>query len=160
MGVCIFSILFIVENFNKYIMGHHNYEDAIKGVYKGLFLLAAVTLVEVFFSLAGKGYIPGLGFLEEIHWLVYVIGAVLIILSLYKAYFIVYEFMHMGSEVRGLRLTVVMPMLLLVWAVIAFFQEGGAWKNRRDVIKQRNEIKTIDTAPMGSAIKEFPINDI
>lgn len=141
-------------------MAHHNYEDAIKGVYKGLFLLAAVTLVEVFFSLAGKGYVPGLTFLEDIHWLVYVVGFILIALSLYKAYFIIYEFMHMGSEVRSLRLTVIMPSLLLVWAVIAFFHEGNSWKVRRDVIKQRNEIQTIDAPATGSLIKELPTNDI
>ena len=138
-------------------MGHSNYEDAIKGVYKGLFLLAAVTLIEVFFSLAGKGYVPGFTFLEEARWAVYVIGFVLIVLSLYKAYFIVYEFMHMGAEAKGLRMTVLLPTLLLVWAVVAFFNEGGAWKNRRDVIKQRNEIQIEYTAPIGSTIKEVPI---
>ncbi len=141
-------------------MGHHNYEDAIKGVYKGLFLLAAVTLVEVFFSLAGKGYIGFLGFLEHASWAVYVVGFALIALSLYKAYFIVYEFMHMGSEVRGLRMTVLLPTLLLVWAVVAFFQEGGSWKTRRDVIKQRNEIQVKQVPQTGSLIKELPTNDI
>ena len=35
--------------------------------------------------------------------------------------------MHMGHEVKGLRMTVLMPMLLLVWAIIAFFYEGSAW---------------------------------
>ena len=40
--------------------GHLSYEDSIKNVYKGLVLLAVVTLVEVFLSLLGKGYIiPG-----------------------------------------------------------------------------------------------------
>ncbi len=141
-------------------MGHHNYEDAIKGVYKGLFLLAAVTLVEVFFSLAGKGYIPGLTFLEEAHWAVFVVGFALIALSLYKAYFIVYEFMHMGSEVKGLRMTVLLPTLLLVWAVVAFFYEGSAWKNNREVIQERNEIQVKQIPQTGSLIKELPTNDI
>ena len=41
-------------------MAHLSYEESIKKVYKGLLLLAAVTLVEVFLSLLGKGYvIPG-----------------------------------------------------------------------------------------------------
>ena len=141
-------------------MGHHNYEDAIKSVYKGLFLLAAVTLVEVFFSLAGKGYIGFLGFLEHASWAVYLVGFALIALSLYKAYFIVYEFMHMGSEVKGLRMTVLLPTLLLVWAVVAFFQEGGSWKTRRDVIQQRNEIQVKQVPQTGSLIKELPTNDI
>ena len=140
-------------------MGNLNYDAAKKAVFKGMWLLAAVTLVEVFFSLAGKGYIPGLTFLEDAKWAVYVVGAVLVILSLYKAYFIVYEFMHMGGEVKGLRMSVLLPMLLLVWAVIAFFQEGGAWKSRRDVIKQRNDIKTID-APIGGIINKSDTKNI
>ena len=48
--------------------------------------------------------------------------------------------MHMGHEVKGLRMTVLMPMLLLVWAVVAFFHEGDAWKNRRDKILKKNAI--------------------
>ena len=38
-------------------MGHLSYEDSKKAVYKGLVLLGIVTLIEVFFSLLGKGYI-------------------------------------------------------------------------------------------------------
>ena len=51
--------------------------------------------------------------------------------------------MHMGHEARGLRLTVLMPTLLLVWAIIAFFTEGNYWYESRDLIKQKNE-RTID----------------
>lgn len=122
-------------------MGSTNYEGAKKAVFKGMWLLAAVTLVEVFFSLAGKGYVPGLGFFEEYKWGVYVIGFALIALSLYKAYFIVYEFMHMGHEVKGLRMSVLLPTLLLVWAVVAFFNEGESWKTRRNVVKERNNVE-------------------
>jgi len=140
-------------------MGHSNYEAARKAVFKGMWLLAAVTLVEVFFSLAGKGYVPGLGFFEEYKWGVFVIGVALIALSLYKAYFIVYEFMHMGHEVKGLRLSVLLPTLLLVWAVIAFFQEGGSWKDRREVIEQRNDVETIEK-PIGSTIRDIETKNI
>ena len=38
-------------------MGHLSYEDSKKLVYKGLVLLAVVTLIEVFFSLLGKGHV-------------------------------------------------------------------------------------------------------
>lgn len=120
-------------------MGHLSYEESIKNVYRGLILLGAVTLVEVFLSLLGKGYvIPGA---EEYSVLIYIVGLGLICLSLYKAYFIIYEFMHMGYEVKGLAMTVLLPTLLLVWAIIAFFQEGDSWKGRREQIKEKNEIK-------------------
>lgn len=120
-------------------MGHHqSYEEKIKGVYKGLILLAVLTIVEVLISLFGKGH---LGFEPTSSVILGIVGFGLIALSLYKAYFIIYEFMHMGHEVRGLRLTVLMPTLLLVWAVIAFFHEGNSWFERRDLIKQKNERK-------------------
>lgn len=120
-------------------MGNLSYEDSKKLVYKGLVLLAVVTLVEVFFSLLGKGHV--IGGLEDITWLGYLIGLILIVLSLYKAYYIIYEFMHMRYEVKGLALSVLLPTVLLVWALIAFFQEGTAWKQRRQQIEEKNEEK-------------------
>ena len=117
-------------------MGHLSYEESKKKVFQGLLLLGAVTLIEVGLSLFGKGYI--ISGVENYSWLAYVIGLGLIVLSLYKAYFIIYDFMHMRYEVKGLALSVLLPTLLLVWAIIAFFQEGGSWKSRRDQIKEKN----------------------
>ena len=117
-------------------MSARSYDESKKFVFKGLWLLAAVTLIEVFISLISKGYL--ISGLENIGWLGVIFALAIIVLSLYKAYFIIYEFMHMGGEVRGLRLTVLMPLLLLVWGIIAFFQEGNAWKERRQQIKDKN----------------------
>ena len=119
-------------------MGHLSKEEGIKAVKKGLILLAVITLIEVLVSLFGKGHLGidpsfsfelNLGLIEgNIAPLLIVVGLLLIGLSLYKAYYIVYMFMHMADEVKGLRMSVVLPMLLFVWAVIAFFQEGNSWK--------------------------------
>ncbi len=118
-------------------MGHSSYEESIKKVYFGLILLAVVTLIEVFISLFGKGYI--IGGVETSTVVLVVVGFLLIALSLYKAYFIIFEFMHMKYEAKGLALTVLLPMGLLVWGVIAFFQEGDAWGDRRELIKEKDE---------------------
>lgn len=123
-------------------MAHLSYEESIRKVYYGLGLLGAVTLIEVIVSLLGKGHlIKGA---EDWTWLLVLTGIIIIVLSLYKAYFIIYEFMHMKYEVKGLAMSVLLPTLLLVWAVIAFFQEGDAWRNRREQIKQKNK-EMIDT---------------
>lgn len=119
-------------------MGHLSYEESKKKVFQGLVLLAVVTLVEVFVSLAGKGYI--FGDIGGYAWVLYLVGLALIVLSLYKAYYIIYEFMHMRYEVKSLAMTVLLPTVLLVWAIIAFFQEGNSWKSRRDQIKEKNEL--------------------
>ena len=123
-------------------MAHSSNRLGWNQAYWGLLLLAIVTLVEVAFSLFGKGHILG-GVKESLAGtgltiFLVVIGLILIVLSLYKAYFIVYEFMHMRYEHRGLALTVLLPMLLLVWAIIAFFQEGDSWQDRREDIEYRN----------------------
>ena len=45
----------------------------------------------------------------------------------------------MRYEVKTLAMSVLLPTVLLVWAIIAFFQEGGSWKARRQQIKEKNE---------------------
>ena len=123
-------------------MANVSYEESIKKVYWGLILLAIVTLVEVFVSLLGKGHI--ISGVEDYLWLIYLTGLIIIVLSIYKAYFIIYEFMHMRYEVKGLAVSVLLPTALLIWAIIAFFQEGDSWKQRRDQINDKNKEK-VDT---------------
>ncbi|HMO38029.1 MAG TPA: cytochrome C oxidase subunit IV family protein [Saprospiraceae bacterium] len=113
-----------------------SYEASKKRVFFGLGLLAAVTLVEVFVSLLGKGHV--IKGAEDYSLVIYTAGIIIIVLSLYKAYFIIFEFMHMKYEVKGLALSVLLPTALLIWAIIAFFQEGDSWKNRREQIKAKD----------------------
>lgn len=113
-------------------MGHLSYEEGKKVVFKGLILLGIVTLVEVFIALLGKGYV-----IEGFHLPRWIMYFAMILLSLYKAYFIVYEFMHMRYEVPGLVKSVLLPTLLLVWMVIAFFYEGGTWREWRSFTQDR-----------------------
>jgi cytochrome c oxidase subunit IV len=111
-----------------------SYEEGIAVVKRGFWLLGAITVIEVMIALVGNGHIiPGLTLPKLVMY------PVMIGLSLYKAYWIVYNFMHMAHEVKGLAMSVLLPCLLLVWAVIAFFQEGGSWGARREQIQQKNE---------------------
>lgn len=121
---------------------HASYEEQKSAVWKGLGLLAAVTLAEVALSLMKAAeWAKGL---ES----VFAIASILIIvLSIYKAYFIIFEFMHMAYEVRGLAMTVLLPTFLLLWAVIAFFYEGDAWKNNRETVNERNRMEINEGLP-------------
>jgi cytochrome c oxidase subunit IV len=111
-----------------------SYEEGLAVVKRGFWLLGAITIGEVFVALIGNGHIiPGFHIHKAIMY------PVMISLSLYKAYWIVYNFMHMAYEVKGMVMSVLLPCLLLVWAVIAFFQEGGSWGARRQQIKDKNE---------------------
>lgn len=103
-----------------------SYEEGKKVFLKTILILGVITIGEVMFALLGKGYIVS-GF----HMPHILVRGVMIILSVVKAYLIIYEFMHMKYEVKGLSRSVVLPGLLLVWGVIAFLWDGSHWKDRR-----------------------------
>lgn len=127
--------------------GHQTYEEQKALVFKGLMLLGAITIVEVVIALLAKGHmIEGVNFKHGFGHYLYM--ALMVGFSLYKAYFIVFYFMHMAYEVRGLVLSVLLPTTLLIWAIIAFFQEGGTWGARRELIKQKNE-EVVQPTPAG-----------
>jgi cytochrome c oxidase subunit IV len=118
--------------------GHQSYEEQKMFVFRGLALLGAITIVEVLIALLAKGHlVSGVNFSHGIGHYLYML--LMIGFSIYKAYFIIFFFMHMAYEVRGLVMTVLMPTMLLIWAIIAFFQEGSSWGSRREQIQKKNE---------------------
>ena len=129
--------------------GHQSYEEQKKLVFYGLKLLGVITIIEVAFALFAKGHIiPSVTFGKDggFGQIVYMLA--MISASLYKAYFIIFFFMHMAHEVRGLVLSVLMPTTLLIWAIIAFFQEGTRWGASRENIRQKNE-EVVQPSPAG-----------
>ncbi|MFT4033640.1 MAG: cytochrome C oxidase subunit IV family protein [Siphonobacter sp.] len=52
-------------------------------------------------------------------------AAIFIGMTLIKAGYIVGEFMHLGQEVKALLYTILVPIVFLVWLVIALLLEGG-----------------------------------
>ncbi len=124
---------------------HMSYDDQKRLVIKGLIILGTITIVEVLIALTAKGHLlSGVEFTGAMHYVyvVFMIG-----FSLYKAYFIVYFFMHMANEVKGLRWSVLLPTLLLVWVIISFFNEGNAWGRSREKIKERDSRQIEQKAP-------------
>ena len=122
-------------------MSHLSYEQSKSLATKTIVILAVITVVEVLFALLGKGYI-----VEGLHFPLFMMGSVMIVMSIVKAYLIIYEFMHMKYEVPGLVKTVLLPTLLLVWAVIAFLSEGNYWNNSRSAVKNDVKIELSDTS--------------
>lgn len=132
-----------------------SYEEGKKTVVKGMWLLGAVTVAEVLIALLGNGHLISGFTLPKIIMYPAMIG-----LSLYKAYFIIYEFMHLRYEVKGLAMSVLLPTLLLVWGVIAFMQEGSSWGSRRTQVieKDAREVMTItspETSNGSGEVKEI-----
>lgn len=82
-----------------------------KGIWKVFGILVVLTAIEFLFA-----------FIMEPSMLR---NSIFIILTIFKAFFIVAEFMHLKHEARGLILTVLIPMALLVWLTIALVAEGS-----------------------------------
>lgn len=95
-------------------------------IWKIFWLLSAVTIVELI-----------LGFGLAKHWYgsdsaILFVKGVICILSFAKAYYIVSVFMHLGDEIRNFIMTIVVPLCLFIWFIIAFLWDGDSWKNLRN----------------------------
>lgn len=51
---------------------------------------------------------------------------IFIILTIVKAFYIVAEFMHLGHEVKFLVWSIILPMIFVVWLIIAMMYEGSS----------------------------------
>lgn len=103
-------------------MTQEEYQKQVSSVWRVTVILAVVTIVEV---------VGALIYPESMSRTI--LNLFFIVMSLAKAYYIVAVFMHMGHEKRALQLTVLLPSLFLVWAIIAFLWEGSAWLNMRSI---------------------------
>jgi cytochrome c oxidase subunit IV len=80
-------------------------------IWKTFWVLVGITAIEfvfVFFMAAGT-----------------MRNAIFIVLTIFKAFFIVGEFMHLKHEVKGLIWSILIPMALVVWLVVALVTEGS-----------------------------------
>lgn len=103
------------------------HSSGTKKIWKIFWVLSALTIIELalgYFLYAKSG---SLGYPAIISTKI-VIG----LLTLAKAYYIVSVFMHLGDEVRNLIMTIVVPLILFVWFIIAFLADGESWKNLRN----------------------------
>lgn len=59
------------------------------------------------------------------------LNSIYIGLTIVKAFFIVAEFMHLRHEIKNMILTILIPLLLFLWFIIAFLADGDSWRNMR-----------------------------
>jgi cytochrome c oxidase subunit IV len=109
-----------------------------KEVYKITLYLTVLTIIEL-----------ALGFLM-MHWdeesfKRHFVKGVICILMVWKAFYIVGYFMHLKHELRNMIMTIVIPLLLFVWFIIAFLADGNSYKNLRNTYdphkKEQSTIK-------------------
>ena len=106
---------------------HPEHTGGTSRIWKIFWVLSVLTLIELglgYFMYAQHGHLS--------YPVVITTKSVIGILTLLKAYYIVSVFMHLGDEVRNLIMTIVVPLVLFVWFIIAFLADGNSWKNLKN----------------------------
>jgi cytochrome c oxidase subunit IV len=109
----------------------HPHDDGaqVKRIWKTFWLLSIITIAELALGLGiyniHKGDDPN-------HTLVLIFKGIVCILTLAKAFYIVSIFMHLGDEVRNLTMTIIVPLMLFIWFIIAFLWDGGSWREYKN----------------------------
>ncbi len=140
---------------------HHQHADDgsfKKKVIRTTVILSIVTVIELGLGLL----LYALDLPDDFRRLL--IKGIIIILSLAKAFYIVSVFMHLGDEIRNMILTIVVPLLLFIWFIIAFIADGNSYKNLRNnydpyfkestMPKEKKKSVKQETAPVEKSGKE------
>jgi len=90
-------------------MSHDNHASNLGRIWKVFGILSVITIVEVGFGIVKPDFMHMNNFLSMnlLNWL-------FIILTIVKAYYIIWAFMHMEGETASLRWSVVAPVIFLV----------------------------------------------
>ncbi|OSZ78104.1 hypothetical protein CAP35_07525 [Chitinophagaceae bacterium IBVUCB1] len=104
------------------VMAHHtdiNSADSKKQVgriWKVFWILLVITVVEVVVGMFFSHTMPRA-----------LVNFFFLALTILKAGYIVSVFMHLGDEVKSFMITVLIPLVLFIWFIIAFLFDGGFW---------------------------------
>lgn len=86
-------------------------DEKVKHIWKTAGILLAITVVEFIMAFTiDRGII---------------LYSLFIILTIWKAKYIMMDFMHLGDEVKPLFYSIIVPLIFLVWLVIALMKEGS-----------------------------------
>ena len=104
------------------------YAQSRSDVWKTIWILSAVTVIEVGVAIGYDHFNPTGG---NFKW---VINLFMAVMSVVKVIYIMGTFMHLKHETRGFFLTVLLPFMFLIWAIIAFAAEGSSWQHMRSLL--------------------------
>jgi cytochrome c oxidase subunit 4 len=88
----------------------------VKKIWMITLYLTIITIVEVLVGLYVSGHMSKM-----------YVNSGFIIMTILKAYLIVKVFMHLGDEFKNMILTILIPLVLFVWFIIAFLMDGSFW---------------------------------
>ncbi len=104
------------------VMQHHTditseeSKSQVKRIWKIFWILLVITVIEVIMGMFFSHNMPKA-----------LVNFFFLALTILKAGYIVAVFMHLGDEFKGFIVTVLIPLFLFVWFIIAFLADGGFW---------------------------------
>ncbi len=105
-------------------------KNQVSRIWKIFWILLAITVVEVIMGMFFSHSMPkGL------------VNFFFLGLTILKAGYIVAVFMHLGDEFKGFIVTVLIPLVLFVWFIIAFLADGGFWLHMNSESPARQHIE-------------------
>lgn len=96
-----------------------------KEIWKVTIILSVLTIIELALGYSMMS-MSNDGFLKHF------IKGVILILMVAKAFYIVGYFMHLKHEIRNLIMTIVVPLFLFIWFIIAFLSDGNSFRNNKN----------------------------
>lgn len=111
----------------------HTHNSNTKRIWNVFIILSVVTLVEVILGIVKPEFLTHNFFisLKLINW-------IFIILTVYKAYYITWAFMHMEGETKGLRRAVVWTGIFLITYLVFILLTEGDYVYE---VMQRGQVK-------------------
>lgn len=105
---------------NAYPSEHHEGPEGTKWIWKVFWILLIVTTVEVALGIIKPEILMGKMLGTSI------LNVIFIVLTIFKAYYIVAEFMHLGHERKNFIWTITLPIVILIpYLTFILLTEGG-----------------------------------
>jgi caa(3)-type oxidase subunit IV len=102
---------------------HEEHDTMTRGrIWKVFFILLGITCIE---------FIIALWLAPTYHWPSHWINPIYIILTLFKAFYIVAYFMHLKFEKIGLALAIIVPILFIIGLILVLTNESHYWIDLR-----------------------------
>lgn len=121
------------------VMAHHTdvkspeSKAQVKRIWRVFWILLVVTVVEVILGMFYSHQMPRA-----------LVAFFFLALTIFKAGYIVSVFMHLGDEKKNFLITVLIPLTLFVWFIIAFLADGFFWNHMNNTsptrVKQNTEM--------------------
>lgn len=126
----------------------HEHEGGISTarIWRVFWILLIITVIEVIWGMKVSHHISP-------KW----INAVFFLfMTFLKAGYIVAEFMHLRYEVTNMIRTILIPLSLFIWFVVAFLADGDSWLNLRARYSPRDpqKAKTEEARPAAEPAAE------